>query len=167
MSNSKKAGHRRLSGAQELYGLAWARFELIADKVRNRVASRSDHSATALVMFAFNCPTTLGFDGEARGGDPTLARNPEKLFGNALAPCDKAVRERLDEVAPQDLRPVFGEVFSRLRRSGLKGMESVTGHCSVSIDGTEFTDPKSAEHGLPIYRIPSEQTRFALLSVRP
>ena len=148
MSNPEPAKFRRHSGAPGLYGLARARFERIEDKVRNRGASLADHPAAALAMFAFKYPTMLGFDGDARGGDPTLARNPENLFGIARVPCDTAMRERLDEVDPRELRPVFGEVFSRLRRGGgLKGIESVAGRYLVSIDGTEFSGPKLAECG--------------------
>ena len=143
MSNPETAKFRRHSGAPGLYGLARARFERIDDKVRNRGASLADHPAAALEMFAFKNPTMLGFDGDA-----THARNPENLFGIARAPCDTAVRERLDEVDPRELRPVFREVFSQFQRGGgLKGMESVAGHYLVSFDGTEFSGSGSAECG--------------------
>ena len=108
MSNPEAAKFRRHSGATGLWGLARARFERIGDKARNRGASLADHPVAAPAMFAFKYPT--------------LARNPEKFFGIARVPCDTAMRERLDGVDPRELRPVFGEVFWRLRRGGgLKG----------------------------------------------
>ena len=100
----------------------------------------------ALAMFMFKYPSMLSFDSAVRGSarHATLVRNLRNLYGLHHVPCDTSMRERLDVVDPRTLRPAFKAVFSRLQRGkGLEGMESIDGHCLISIDGTEFFSSRS------------------------
>jgi len=65
---------------------------------------------SAFAMFALKDPSLLAF--EERRNDENL-RN---LFRILRLPCDTQMRENLDPVDPEQLRPVFGSVFRELQR---------------------------------------------------
>ena len=141
MSSSQGLRFRRHLSAPGLVKLMRECFERIDDPVRARKASLADNLMAALAMFMFKYPSMLQFDGEMRGSDANaeLVGNLKRLYGLHHVPCDTSMRERLDAVDPQALRPAFKAVFSRLQRGkGLEGMESIDGHHLISIDGTEF-----------------------------
>ena len=68
----------------------------------------------------------------------TVRENLKHLYGIADAPCDTALRERLDEVDPVALRGAFKRVFALLQRG--KGLEGFTwlDHYLLSVDGTGY-----------------------------
>ena len=75
---------------------------------------------------------------------PKLVHNLETLFGIGHVPSDTSMRERLDALDPQALRPAFKAAFSELQRgNGLEGMTSIDGHHLISIHGTEFFKSES------------------------
>ena len=133
MTRAELPRFRRHLSAPGLTGLARECFERIEDPVAGRRASLADNMMAAPAMFMFRHPSLLRFDEDARGREacPEIAHNLKTLLGIRHVPCDTAMRERLDPVDPQALRPAFKAVFSRLQRGGgLKGLGS--------IDGTEF-----------------------------
>jgi hypothetical protein len=95
----------------------------------------SDALMSAFAMFSLKSPWLLAFDKE-RAED-----NLRQLYGIQRVPCDTSMREILDPVEPETLRPVFKHVFDQLQRSkALKEMEFVQGHgCNSHIDVRLFT----------------------------
>ena len=146
MSNPQTPRFRRDLSAPGLVRTMRRCFERIEDPVKARKASLADNLMAALAMFMFKYPSMLSFDSAVRGGkqDEVLIRNLRNLYGLRHVPCDTSMRERLDPVDPQVLRPAFKKVFSALQRgNGLRGMESIDGHYLISIDGTEYHSSRS------------------------
>ena len=86
-------------------------------------------------MFGLKYPSLLQFDHDART-DELVRENLRRLYGIKRAPCDTALRERLDEVDPRQLRAVFKRVFTLLQRGkGLEGFTCLDGHYVLSVDG--------------------------------
>ena len=89
-------------------------------------------------MFGLKYPSLLQFDRDART-DELVRENLRRLYGIKRAPCDTALRERLDEVDPRQLRAVFKRVFTLLQRGkGLEGFTCLDGHYVLSVDGTGY-----------------------------
>ena len=92
---------------------------------------------SGLAVFGLKFPSLPEFDRNARTNE-TVRENLKHLYGIADAPCDTALRERLDEVEPVALRGAFKRVFALLRRG--KGLEGFTwlDHYLLSADGTGY-----------------------------
>jgi len=67
--------------------------------------SLSDVLMSALAMFGLKYPSLLQFD-KARN-EKTIKTNLKELYGVEQAPCDTQMREVLDPVNPEALRPAF------------------------------------------------------------
>jgi hypothetical protein len=92
-----------------------------------------DALMSAFAMFSLKSPSLLAFD-KVRAED-----NLQRIYGIGRVPCDTAMREILDPVDPQDLRPAFKTVFRRLQRGkALEEMVFVEGHYLLALDGTGY-----------------------------
>ncbi len=111
-------------------------FERIPDPVVGRKRVLADYLMSGLAVFGLKFPSLLKFDRGARTNE-NVRENLKNLYGIADAPCDTALRERLDEVDPVALRGAFKRVFAVLRRG--KGLEGFTwlDHYLLSVDGAE------------------------------
>lgn len=126
---------RRYLSVDALLGLLRDGFQEVADpRDENRVTvSVVDALMSAMALFTLKDPSLLAFD--QRRNDENLKR----LFGIQSIPCDTQMREILDPVDPEELRPFFGDVFCRLQRG--KVLERFTFHeeCYLlSLDGTGY-----------------------------
>ena len=132
---------RRLRKALSAPGLlreVRACFEELDDPVRGRGFSLAECLMSGLAVFGLKYPSLLQFDRDART-DELVRDNLRRLYGIERAPCDTALRERLDEVAPRQLRSVFKRVFTLLQRGkGLEGFTCLDGHYLLSVDGTGY-----------------------------
>ncbi len=72
---------------------------------------------SAFAMFSLKAPSPLAFDKERAEG------NLHTIYGIERVPCDTRMREILDPVSPQWLRPVFKSIFRQLQRG--KALESM------------------------------------------
>jgi len=72
--------------------------------------SLTDALMSAFAMFSLKAPSLLAFDKERAAG------SLHSLYGSQRVPCDIYMRERLDSISPQVLRPVFTSVFRQLQR---------------------------------------------------
>jgi hypothetical protein len=82
-----------------------------------------DALMSAFAMFSLKSPSLLAFD-KVRAED-----NLQSIYGIGRVPCDTAMREILDPVEPEHLRPAFKTVFRHLQRgNALKEMVFVQGH---------------------------------------
>jgi hypothetical protein len=88
-----------------------------------------------LAIFGFKFPSLLKFDEKKEC--LTVKRNLTNLYGILKAPSDTYLRERLDQVNPQQLRKAFKKIFAHLQRGKvLESYTSVDGYYIVSVDGT-------------------------------
>jgi len=95
--------------------------------------SLADALMSAFAMFSLKDPSLLAFD--ARRYEPNLAH----LYGIHEVPSDTQMREILDPVDPEQLRPAFTDVFREVQRG--KALESLVfwdGCYLLLMDGTGY-----------------------------
>ena len=96
-----------------------------------------DYLMSGLALFGLKYPSLLQFEHDRQ--EETMRANLRALYGIERVPCDTRFRERLDEVAPSDLCPLYQALFSQLQRGkGLEGFEYLDGHYLLSLDGTGY-----------------------------
>ena len=132
-----RAKFRRDLSAPGLMSIVRKCFRKIPDTVKGRKWDLSDYLMSGLAIFVLKYPSLLAFDRHAHS-DETVQHNLRELFGLDSTPSDTAVRERLDEVDPFELRGAFKKVFAALQRG--KALEKFTylGHYLLSVDGTGY-----------------------------
>ncbi len=103
--------------------------------LRKNTVPLIDHLMSGLAVFGLKCPSLLAYE---RGRFETAtAQNLHNLYYIGTPPSDTYLRERLDEVSPDALRPVFKKIFAEFQRGkGLEGFEFLDGHILMSGDGT-------------------------------
>jgi Transposase DDE domain len=95
--------------------------------------SLTDALMSAFAMFSLKAPSLLAFDQERTEG------NLHRVYGIERVPCDTSMREILDPVEPESLRPLFKHVFRALQRGkALEEMVFVEGHYLLALDGTGY-----------------------------
>ena len=134
---------RKALSAPGLLRNARKSFDEVEDPVASRRFSLSECLMSGLAVFGLKYPSLLRFDRDART-DETVRANLKTLYGIERAPCDTALRERLDEVDPWELRGAFTRVFAALQRAkGLEGFTWLDGHSLLSVDGTGYFSSSS------------------------
>src|SRR6266705_1992748 len=120
--------------ADALFRLLRENFATIADdRVDEVEIPLSDALMSAFAMFSLKAPSLLAFDKQRAEG------NLKTIYGIAHTPCDTRMRERLDPVSPESLRPSFTLVFRQLQRGkALEPMAFLDGHYLVALDGTGY-----------------------------
>ena len=83
--------------------------------------SLTDALMSAFALFSLKSPSLLAFDKERTEG------NLQRVYGIERVPCDTAMREILDPVEPESLRPLFKHVFRALQRGKALGGDGVCG----------------------------------------
>src|SRR3989338_10903773 len=102
---------------------------------KNIVISISDHLMSGIAIFGLKCPSLLDYD--RKRSDNVISQNLRDLYHVNNPPSDTYLRERLDEVDPELIRPVFKKVFAFFQRGkGLEEFEYLDGHVLMSGDGT-------------------------------
>jgi hypothetical protein len=100
----------------------------------NVVIPLVDALMSGLALFALKEPSLLAFDDRR-----AVPGNLRKVFGIAEIPSDSQMRTILDGVDPEDLRPLYKEVFSQLQRGKvLEEMTFMEGYYLLSVDGTKY-----------------------------
>ncbi len=98
--------------------------------------SLPDVLMSATAMFSLKYPSLLQFDNNARD-DETLQYNLRTLYKVDKAPCDTYMREVIDSVNPEDIKPVFRAIHQSLQRGkALEQYEYLNGYHLISVDGT-------------------------------
>ena len=131
-ASARKA--RKGLSADALYDLVRNALEQLPDH-RHQKASipLADALSSAFAMFSLKDPWLLAFD--ERRND----RNMKTLFGIGQIPSDTQMREILDPLDPDLLRPVFNHVFRELQRG--KALEPYVfddGYYLLALDGTGY-----------------------------
>jgi len=126
-------GRKHLS-ADALFRLVRNDFATIPDHRSDAVdISLTDAMMSGFAMFSLKAPSLLAFDKQRAEG------NLETIYGIAHVPCDTSMRERLDPVSPESLRPVFRHVFRQLQRGkALEEMVFLDGSYLLALDGTGY-----------------------------
>jgi disulfide oxidoreductase YuzD len=108
-------------------------FSALPDHRRGKVEiPLPDALMAGFAMFSLKDPSLLAFD-ERRRNDDNLAR----IFGIGKVPSDTQLREILDLIDPQRLRPSFRDIFRQLQRGkALEPMVYFEGCYLLSLDGT-------------------------------
>ena len=95
--------------------------------------SLADALMSGYAMFALKDPSLLMFDNRRANDDGNLNR----VFGIKNVPSDSQIREILDPVDPESIRPLFRDIFSQLQRGkALEPLIYYQGCYLLSIDGT-------------------------------
>src|SRR2546422_1325051 len=125
---------RKYLCADALFRLVRSSLANIADyRYGDAESSLTDALMSAFAMFSLKAPSLLTFDKQRAEG------NLGTVYGIERVPCDTHMRERLDPVSPESLRPVFKSVFRQLQRGkALEPMEFLDGHYLLALDGTGY-----------------------------
>src|SRR5215472_8628124 len=125
---------RKHLSADALFHLVRSGFASLPDhRLDETEISFTDALMSAFAMFSLKAPSLLAFDKERAEG------NLHTIYGIQRVPCDTYMRERLDPLSPQWLRPVFKSVFRQLQRGkALEPMTFLDDHYLLALDGTEY-----------------------------
>ena len=108
-------------------------FERIPDHRPRPDIPLRDALLSGFALFSLKDPSLLAFDARRREG------NLQRLYAVGQVPSDTRMREILDPVDPEQLRPVFNDAFRSLQRG--KGLEPLVFHegCYLlALDGTGY-----------------------------
>lgn len=126
--------------AKGLLGLIEKPFSAIRDLRREGSVKHSlrDTLFAALAMFQLKHPSLLDFDRKVRGeSDSVLLGNLKRLYRLNSVASDTELRQILDAVSPESLRPAFRACHSAIQRSGvLEDFKVLDGQIPISVDGT-------------------------------
>jgi hypothetical protein len=125
---------RKHLSADALYALIREGFGAIQDHRRaTSIIPLADALMSAFAMFCLKDPSLLAFQQRRSDG------NLKALFGIGQIPSDTQMREILDPLDPEHLRPSFGKVFRQLQRGkALEAFEFYDGGYLLSLDGTGY-----------------------------
>jgi len=131
-------GRKYLSG-DALFRLVRSGFTTILDHRGGQPEiSLTDALMSAFAMFSLKSPSLLAFDKERAEG------NLQAIYGIERVPCDTQMREILDPVCPELLRPMFTGVFRQLQRGkALEAMVFLENGYLLALDGTGYFSSKT------------------------
>jgi hypothetical protein len=126
--------------ADSLISTVYQHFQKIPDprELQNKTSiSFTDVLMSGYAVFGLKFPSLLQYDHNRK----TLDQNLLNLYHINQPPSDTYLRERLDEVDPSFIRPVFKKIFAQLQRGKcLEGFEFLDEYYLLSLDGTgEFS----------------------------
>ena len=112
-----------------------SRFEYVRDTFdRATKIPLADALMSGFAIFSLKDPSLLAFD-ERRAVDNNL----HSVYKIGTVPCDTQMRARLDEVSPNDISPVFKDIFRSAQRGKvLEQMVFFNGCYLLSLDGTGY-----------------------------
>src|SRR2546429_7237460 len=133
MSIVAPKGRKHLS-ADALFRLVRTGFANIPEhRSADTEISLTDALMAAFAMFSLKSPSVLAFDKQRAEG------NLGTIYGIERVPCDTWMREILDPMSPESLRPLFKSVFRQLQRGkALEPMAFLDGHYLLALDGTGY-----------------------------
>lgn len=127
---------RKHLNADALFATMRSGFEKIKDHRPGDVQHRLDDVLmSGFAMFSLKDPSLLAFD-ERRHDKP---ENLKTIYGMKTIPCDTSMREILDPVDPDSLRPLFRAGFRPLQRGKvLEKMVFMEEAYLLNLDGTGY-----------------------------
>src|SRR6266567_1635246 len=134
MSQATSKGRlRRHLPFDALVALARRRFQKLPEQRRCPAFALADALLAGLALFSVKDPSLLAFQRRA------LDHNLRSVFGREAIPSDTQMRTILDEVTPDQLRPVFKDLFRPLQRGKvLEEFVFLEGCYLIALDGVEY-----------------------------
>jgi len=129
-----KANIRKHLNLDAMMATTHNKFANITDhRKRDCKISLADALMSGYAMFALKDPSLLSFDNRRMNDENNLKR----VFGIQNVASDSQLREILDPVDPDLLRPMFSDIFYQLQRGkALEPLAYYQGCFLMSIDGT-------------------------------
>ena len=104
---------------------------------RNKKYSMADIGLSAFAVFLTQCPSFLAHQKAMQQNKGQS--NAQTLFQIREIPSDNHVRHTLDDVPPEELFPIYDEVYEALRAQGVLTRFQAVGHTTpIAIDGTWY-----------------------------
>ena len=127
---------RKHLNADALFATMRSGFKKVKDnRPGNAQHSLADALMSGFAMFSLKDPSLLAFD-ERRFAEP---QNLKTVYGMSTIPCDTTMREILDLVEPDSLRPLFKDAFRPLQRGKvLEKMVFMEDAYLLNLDGTGY-----------------------------
>lgn len=121
--------------ADNLIGVVHDQFEEIIDgRVGKVEISLTDALLSGFALFSLKDPSLLAFD--QRRKEP---ENLQRIYHLKQIPSDTQMRTILDEVAPDELRPVYKALWGEVDKSGLLSqMRYLPEGYILSLDGSQY-----------------------------
>jgi hypothetical protein len=131
-------GRQHLS-ADALFRVVRSGFAAIPDyRLSETEIALTDALMAAFALFSLKSPSLLAFDKHRVEG------NLGTIYGIDHVPCDTQMREILDPVSPESVRPLFKRVFGQLQRGkALESMRFLDDYYLLALDGTEYFSSKT------------------------
>src|SRR5712664_3451320 len=129
---------RKHLSADALFGLLRNGFSKVPDHRRDgSKMTMADALMSGFAMFSLKCPSLLDYDNQRADA------NLKTIYGIQCPPCDSYMREVLDPLAPESLRPSFKAAFRQLQRGkALEEMVFFKGCYLLALDGTGYFSSK-------------------------
>ena len=136
IARSKEIKLRKHLNADALLHIMKTGFDKIEDHRPGKVQhSLGDALMSGFAVFSLKDQSLLSFD-ERRFKGP---HNLMTIYGIGSIPCDTSMREILDGVDPDDLRPLFKDAFRQLQRGkALEQLVFMDGCYLLNLDGTGY-----------------------------
>jgi Transposase DDE domain len=140
---------RKHLSADALFRLVRSGFDTIPDhRSLDPEISLTDALMSAFAMFSLQSPSLLAFDKQRAEG------NLQTIYGLTCVPCDTRMREILDPMSPESLRPLFKSVFRQLQRGkALEPMAFLEDYYLVALDGTGYFSSKTIHCASCLHKI--------------
>src|SRR6267378_1569340 len=125
---------RKHLSADALFGLLRNGFSKAPDhRSDGSKMAMADALMSGFAMFSLQCPSLLDYDKQRADA------NLKTIYGMQCPPCDSSMREVLDPLAPESLRPSFKAAFRQLQRGkALEEMVFFKGGYFLALDGTGY-----------------------------
>jgi len=129
---------RKHLSADALFGLLRNGFSKVPDhRSDGSKMTMADALMSGFAMFSLKCPSLLDYDKQRADA------NLKTIYGIQCPPCDSSMREVLDPLAPESLRPSFKAAFRQLQRGkALEEMVFFKGCYLLALDGTGYFSSK-------------------------
>lgn len=104
---------------------------------KNRQYRMRDFVMSAFSIFFMQSASFI--EGQRRLREATGKDNLKALFGIEKIPEDTQIRKQLDEVRPEEIYPVWEEIYKYLEKQGqLKQFTGYQGKYLIAVDGTTY-----------------------------
>lgn len=129
--------HLSASGLIDIIHRQFSKIADPRDNGKRMIIPLKDHLMSGLAVFGLKCSSLLDYD-RKRAADYT-GHNLRSLYKVERPPSDTYLRQRLDEVAPDSIRPAFKKVFAAFQRGkGLEEYQYMNGCVLISADGSGY-----------------------------
>jgi len=104
---------------------------------KNKKYTMEDIALSAFAVFYTQCPSFLA--AQKAMEENKGQSNAQTLFQIENTPCDNHIRDTLDDVAPEELYPLYDEIFESLREQQvLTAFQTFGGTTPIALDGTWY-----------------------------